>query len=169
VQEARLELARERSGEAVRRTYAAAFAAGSRDARAHYELALALEAEGHARDVEGALEHYAAALALAADYAEAAENRVALLLREGRAGEARALCEARPPELTHAAKLALNLAALERERGLEERAVELEREGFAALALRALAGGDMPLARRWAREAAAHGAREPRIALLLDP
>jgi 4-amino-4-deoxy-L-arabinose transferase-like glycosyltransferase len=169
VQEGRLELARDRSGDAVRRAYAAAFAAGSRDARAHYELALALEAEGPARDVAGALAQYAAALALAPDYAEAAENQVALLLREARVDEARALCGARPPELAHAGKIALNLAALERERGLEERALALDREGLAALALRALAGGDMPLARRWAREAAARGARDPRIALLLAP
>lgn len=167
VQEARLELARDRAGSRVRELYAAAFAAGSLDARAHYEFALALEAEGPGRDVAGALEHYALALGLAPDYAEAAENRVALLLREGRTAQARALCEARPPELAHAARMDLNLAGLERAAGHDARASELERAGFTALALRALAGGDVEQAARWAREAAARGAADPRTAFLL--
>lgn len=169
VQEARLALARDRSAPEVRALYAAAFAAGSLDPRAHYELALAYEASGGARDTERALEHYVEALALAPDYAEAAENRVALLLREGRAAEARALCEARPPELAHAARMDLNLAGLERAAGNEARALELERAGFTALALRALAGGDMAQARQWAREAHERGARDPRTRFLLEP
>jgi tetratricopeptide (TPR) repeat protein len=160
VQEGRLWMERDRLAPRARQAYEEAIASGSRDPRARYELALALEARGQADAAEA---RYREALELDPLYPEAAENLLALLLREGRAQEAREEGERLVRTSPHAGKAWLNLAAARRalEPGADVRT--LEAEGFLRLSLRALAQADLATARRFAAEARARGLDDPRL------
>lgn len=163
VQEGRMWLARERTGARTRAAYEAAFAAGSRDPRAHYERALVREALGTPADLEGALADYERALELAPTYAEAAENLVALLLQRGRTAEAATRAEELTESSPYAGKVWLNLALARRALDPGADVAGLEAQGFLRLALRALAQNDRDAFERWAAEARLRGLDDARL------
>lgn len=169
VQEARLYLARDRRDARVQQTFAAAFAAGSRDARAHYELALALEADGPLQDLAASERHYRLALELEPAYPEAAENLMAHLMRRGLTSQAEAFARGPGSTVPYAARLSLNLASLVLERDPSADVSALMGAGLRDLALRTLAGGDLDQAHRWAIQARQAGSDDPRLDLLVGP
>jgi tetratricopeptide (TPR) repeat protein len=160
VQEGRLWMQRDRHAPRALEAYEEALAAGSQDARARYELALALEARG---EVEAAEDRYREALALDPLYPEAAENLVALMLRGGRTREAIDEAERLRETSPYAGKVWLNLAAARRRLDPDADVTRLEAEGFLRLALRALAQGDLEAARRLAAEARSRGGDDARL------
>lgn len=160
VQEGRLWLARDRLAERSLSAFREALAAGSRDPRGRYELALALEARG---ELEEAERRYREALELDPLYPEAAENLVALLLRAGRTEQAAREAEQLVLSSPYAGGLWLNLAAARRAEEPLADVRELEAQGFLRLSLRALAQGDLQRARRWAAEARSRGLSDARL------
>jgi tetratricopeptide (TPR) repeat protein len=160
VQEGRLWMQRDRLAPRALEAYEEALAAGSQDARACYELALALEARG---EVEAAEDRYREALALDPLYPEAAENLVALMLRGGRTREAIDEAERLRETSPYAGKVWLNLAAARRRLDPDADVTRLEAEGLHRLSLRSLAQGDLGAARRLAAEARSRGSDDARL------
>jgi tetratricopeptide (TPR) repeat protein len=160
VQEGRIWLARDRLAERALSSYLEAVAEGSRDARGRYELALALEARGSTAEAE---QRYREALAIDPLYPEAAENLVALLLRDGRAQQAAVEAEQLAQSSPYAGGVWLNLAAARRTLDPAADVRELEAQGFLRLSLRSMSQGDLERARALAAEARSRGLDDPRI------
>jgi tetratricopeptide (TPR) repeat protein len=160
VQEGRVWLARDRLAERALSAYRDALAAGSRDARGRYELALALEARA---ELEEAEQRYREALELDPLYPEAAENLVALMLRAGRASEAAAQAQTLAQRSPYAGGVWLNLAAARRALDPSADVRELEAEGFLRLSLRALSQGSIQQSRHLADEARTRGMEDARL------
>ena len=160
VQEGRLWMERDRLAPRALAAYEDALRAGSRDPRARYELALALEARG---EIGAAEQRYREAIELDPLYPEAAENLVALLLRAGRTADAISEAEALAQSSPYAGGVWLNLASARRALDPEADLSDTEAQGFLRLSLRALAQGDLQTALRWASAARARGLADSRL------
>jgi len=166
VQEGQLELERERTSEAGRRALEAAVELGD-DPRAAYLLALCHEhrwqVTGDPDDLERSLRNYQLALERELDFPQAAENRVALLMRAKRVTEARAEALALLEQVPRAALLHLNLSTMLADEGAAAEARRHAALGHQGMALRALSQNDVASARQHAARARDLGVKDSRL------